>query len=150
MKRITITLLFATLVAAAMLTACSSDSGSQTAEPSEKTAAQPDQQTVALKIGESIPVEAIGATIAFDTVLEDSRCPQDVECFWEGNAKVGLSLISDELREDFELNTSDHGGAVSFVRNGYAIAIENLNPKPKSTETIDPALYELMLKIQKQ
>ncbi len=133
-----------------LLVGCSSDSGSQQDAAADKAAAAPNETSVALEVGESLAVPALGATIGFDTVLEDSRCPVDVECVWEGNARVGLRLVSDELDEDFELNTSEQGGATSFLAAGYAISIEKLEPKPTSTTPIDPKFYHLTLKLQKR
>jgi hypothetical protein len=30
--------------------------------------------------------------LQFDSILEDSRCPIDVMCFWEGNARISFVL----------------------------------------------------------
>jgi len=134
----------------ALLAGCSAEDTSKTGEPSTKAAVAQDPETVELKAGESVEVPALAASIAFDTVLEDSRCPVDVECVWEGNAKVGLRLVSDESSAPFELNSSQQGGETMFAHAGYSVTIDSVDPKPKSTEAIDPALYVLTLKIQKQ
>ena len=33
-----------------------------------------------------------GVTITFLEVLEDSRCPKDVDCVWAGQAKIKISI----------------------------------------------------------
>jgi hypothetical protein len=47
---------------------------------------------IELGLGETVRVDAGDLTIAFDAVLDDSRCPLEVLCFWEGNAAVRLIL----------------------------------------------------------
>lgn len=56
--------------------------------------------TFALRRGASTVVD--GQRIRFDAVVEDSRCPEDVSCVWEGRATVSLSVFGagriDEVR----------------------------------------------------
>lgn len=49
-----------------------------------------------LEVGQSFTVN--GTRITFAMVEGDSRCPCDVECFWEGVATVRLLAGSDTLR----------------------------------------------------
>ncbi|MHB9141898.1 MAG: hypothetical protein ACYC25_08495 [Paludibacter sp.] len=37
--------------------------------------------------------EKYNFTLQFDSVINDSRCPYGVECFWEGNVQVKFILI---------------------------------------------------------
>jgi hypothetical protein len=133
-----------------LLIGCSAENSSNTDNAADKAAATSNTESISLEVGESIEVPALRVTIGFDTVLEDSRCPVDVECVWEGNARVGLQLVSDELYEDIELNTAEQGGATTYSHNGYAVSIEKLEPRPTSTTPIDSKLYHLTLKIRKQ
>ena len=47
-------------------------------------------QMVAIRIGERIAVSGTGWTIRFEQVVEDSRCPVDVQCIWAGQVIVRL------------------------------------------------------------
>ncbi len=140
--------LLVVVMTAGLLVACSTDNAPESNDAAKVST--PSAETISLKIGESVEVPVIHATIAFDTVLEDSRCPTDVECVWEGNARTGLRLVSDELSESFELNTSQQGGATVHTVNGYELSIDRLEPKPVSTRGIDPRLYSLELRLKKQ
>lgn len=48
-----------------------------------------------LNEGDSIWIEKDLFEITVVSVIEDSRCPADVQCFWEGNAKVEV-LVNDQ------------------------------------------------------
>ncbi|WP_412060780.1 hypothetical protein [Rubrivirga sp. IMCC45206] len=45
---------------------------------------------VAVPLGESASLD--GLTLSFQAVAEDSRCPEGVECVWEGRAAVRLTV----------------------------------------------------------
>lgn len=52
-------------------------------------------------------IQPEGITITFEQVLEDSRCPEGVDCFWEGLANVELSL-QETGRQQVAFTLSDH------------------------------------------
>ena len=52
-------------------------------QPSEINFAKLDTE-ISLYIGESVIINDHGITLKFVDVLDDSRCPSDVECVWEG------------------------------------------------------------------
>ncbi|WP_412069909.1 hypothetical protein [Rubrivirga sp. IMCC43871] len=45
---------------------------------------------VAVPLGESANLD--GLTLAFQAIAEDSRCPEGVDCVWEGRATVRLTV----------------------------------------------------------
>ncbi|MBN2263032.1 MAG: hypothetical protein JW735_08970, partial [Prolixibacteraceae bacterium] len=48
-------------------------------------------------------------SFSFDELMEDSRCPMNANCVWEGNAKIRLSLkSSDDQEHSIELNTNSN------------------------------------------
>lgn len=85
--------------------------------------------TVSAKLGES--VTALGETITPVKVLEDSRCPSDVQCIWAGTVRVdgtaqggmGLGQLTFELGK---MNTTEVN----------SITLVDVKPYPKSTTTI--------------
>ncbi|MDU9050918.1 MAG: hypothetical protein Q3M30_18875 [Candidatus Electrothrix sp. Rat3] len=84
-------------------------------------------------------------TIRFNTVLEDSRCPTDVQCPWEGNAEILLELSGGDLAT-VHLNT---GGMFprTEVYNGYTITLDDLKPHPVEGESIAENDYAAVLSI---
>ena len=71
-----------------------------------------------------------GTVIRFVRVEEDSRCPQEADCVWEGNAVVAFELIeSGVVPRPFTLNTNDSFGN-EIVLQGYTISLTSLLPTP--------------------
>ena len=72
-------------------------------------------QEFILEAGDSARIGDTNLVLMFDSVSEDSRCPRDVACIWEGNARLKLILREyasmdagavEVLDENLELNTS--------------------------------------------
>ena len=62
--------------------------------------------------------------------IEDSRCPSDVTCVWEGQAKVSLQILqdSDEIKITFVT-----GEKTTEILNQYKINLIDVLPYPTST-----------------
>lgn len=112
----------------------SSTTASVTVTPAEDTITPTpasDKITIDLKVGES---KAVGkaASITFDKVDSDSRCPTGTQCIWAGEAKVIVSYKG--FSEDKSpLTISNLNGAVVLGENDgmiYSIQLMNLMPHP--------------------
>ena len=88
--------------------------------------------------------------LCLDSVINDSRCPTGVYCFWEGNATVRFSFEKNESSPVvFDLNT--HKGFTSdTVVSGYKISLLGLNPYPSVNHEIDQDDYKAELMIEKK
>jgi len=105
--------------------------------------------TLKLAINKSAINNENQLTIRIDSVLNDSRCPMDVECIWEGNAAVRFLFINDKEKTKFILNT--YGGSnfrSDTIIDGYSIQLVKLQPYPVSTKVIsnDEYVAELLIK----
>jgi hypothetical protein len=70
--------------------------------------------------------------LRMDSVLNDSRCPSNVVCVWEGNAEVRFLFRVDSIQTDFVLNTNGGSGFNSdTIISGYRIKLLDLSPYPK-------------------
>ncbi|HNW51464.1 MAG TPA: hypothetical protein PKH79_10300 [Prolixibacteraceae bacterium] len=90
-------------------------------------------------------------SIRIDSVLNDSRCPSDVVCAWEGNAEVRFILTNGESETKFVLNT--HGGdnfRKDTIIDGCSILFVDLKPYPVSTKEISNNEYVAELLIKKK
>lgn len=68
--------------------------------------------------------------LEFVSVLEDSRCPADVQCIWAGNARVKVRVTDWRgAVKLFELNTT--AGPKGDQFGGFAINLVGLTPEPK-------------------
>lgn len=124
------TLLFASLLFAH---GCASASG-----PSEVPLGEPFE----LAPGDSAAVE--GLTVSFQAVTQDSRCPIDVVCVWQGDASVLLSLeAAAEPAATRELHTGIEPRETSFA--SYVVRLVSVAPAPRSSAKIEPEDYRVTL-----
>ncbi|CAK8721339.1 hypothetical protein KKHLCK_10585 [Candidatus Electrothrix laxa] len=84
-------------------------------------------------------------TIRLTSVLEDSRCPTDMQCAWEGNAEIMLELSGGDL-ETVHLNTGPQFPSTETY-NGYTITLQELKPYPTEGMSIGESDYIAVLSI---
>lgn len=101
-----------------------------------------------VKIGGSARFLRSGLKVRFLKVVEDSRCPEGVDCIWAGNARIQIEVRSGRLKPTvFELDTN--GEKTQIEAGGYAISIKRLDPYPKSDSQIIESRYTAKLAISK-
>ncbi len=85
--------------------------------------------------------------LGFGEVLEDSRCPVDVTCVWEGNGKVVIGIAAGMgPTHALILNTSLDPRAV--VWNGIRVTLLELTPAPHAGTDIPPEDYAVRLRLE--
>ncbi|PHR13683.1 MAG: hypothetical protein COA40_03770 [Aequorivita sp.] len=86
---------------------------------------------IAVKVPKGETIVLKGVSIKFMEVLEDSRCPEGVDCIWAGRAIVKVKvtangkseeklLIFGEIRPGEEKNTNLYSSA-NFAINGLSL-----------------------------
>lgn len=104
--------------------------------------------TFPLRVGQTVRVEGEPLHLRFDAVLEDSRCPGDVVCVWEGNARLRLLLGSAAPpSQPVELNTALEPRTASAP--GYRVELERLEPQPRSSGPIAQRAYTAHLRVSR-
>ncbi|MFX1253503.1 MAG: hypothetical protein ACFFCZ_17975 [Promethearchaeota archaeon] len=106
----------------------------------------PEQQDVSLntpfnlKIGEFADIESKGIRVTFLAVTQDSRCPKDVNCIWEGDVTVVVKVVLNGLPQgNFELDGSNmHKASFGGI---YYIKLVELSPYPETTDPIPLSSY---------
>jgi hypothetical protein len=107
-------------------------------QPTEVNFAEIDTE-ISLYIGESVTIKDHGIKLKFVDVLDDSRCPSDVECVWEGTVSLMINIqYNSQDLGNFILNSSNLHKA-SFM--GYYVKFKELEPYPISTEIIPKTSY---------
>ena len=103
---------------------------------------------VEIKVGQEKEVEGGDLRIAFERVAEDSRCPQGVQCVWQGNARVRLVAI-DRKGEcvEFDLNTGVEPFEHQF--GVYTIRLAKLAPYPSADRKPGPGDYSATVVVTK-
>jgi len=95
------------------------------------SAAVPLGSEFTLAVGQSATVAGAGLRVGLRAVRDDSRCPVDVQCVWEGDATVALDLSGGSAPAAYDLHTSGR-----FAREAeygaYRIALVRLDPTPRA------------------
>ena len=75
--------------------------------------------------------------------INDSRCPSDVVCVWEGKADVRIDVVSPQSGS---ILLSTYDNLIDTV-GGYSFELIDVSPYPISTKTIKLKDYNVALKI---
>lgn len=106
-------------------------------------------QEFLLPIGQEARITGEDLRISFEDVIEDSRCPLNVTCVWEGRAGILVQLTYDDTTHKVVLNEPGlTGNAVDMFRD-YSITF-HLKPYPGEAENISKKDYYLQLTVSKQ
>lgn len=89
-----------------------------------------------LKEGERRFLKEYEMNVTFKKMLEDSRCPEGVECIWAGNATAEIEFMGTYTRPmTFQLSTTNdtrRGTTTSGNFNGYSISLVEVYPQTTS------------------
>lgn len=88
-----------------------------------------------------------GLKIAFIELVEDSRCPADVQCVWAGNAKIKVRVTRNGRSKILELDTMTKGMAPNY--GNYRLRLKALSPELRSNVRIDRNAYRATIEVTK-
>ncbi|RMH70151.1 MAG: hypothetical protein D6675_10130 [Gemmatimonadetes bacterium] len=97
---------------------------------------------------QTVHLKDTGLSLTFAEVVEDSRCPQQVECVWEGQVVIKLKLqASNNPPQEIELTLrAGHPESAVQTVGEYTIELLNVHPYPQKFETtIKPSRYRAVL-----
>lgn len=89
--------------------------------------------------------------IRFADLVEDSRCPIDVDCIVAGRAVIGLEYIDgseDGIPFQLALDVDNPEAADTVLVGKYDIELLEVFPIPVSTEDPQPEEYTIRLKVE--
>jgi hypothetical protein len=136
-----ISVLLTTIVTAPFLVSAGADAQVDLGEmPARATLGTPFR----LAVNETVAVAGSDISVKFFNVTEDSRCPADVVCVWEGQvtAMVGLTQNSTDLGR-FNLTLGGGGNASMAGQSvgAYTIKLTEVQPYPISSQPTLPSDY---------
>lgn len=106
-------------------------------------------QEFELKVNQEAMIEGEGLAVAFESVLQDGRCPEGVDCIWAGNAKIKVRLSKQKQTPGaIELNTGVSPKSSSYL--DYEVKLVALNPRPKADKAVEPNEYKATLVVTKK
>lgn len=103
-----------------------------TEKSSDNNTQTQNSSSLILKQGELKKIPNTNLKAKYIQMTEDSRCPEDVTCVWQGLAKVELELSSHVSRPQvIELSTMDFEGSnakQTKIFDDYEITLERVSP----------------------
>ncbi len=135
----------AALLFVLVLTSCTSQSGPQL--PQAELFVNAGQQ-FALRVGETAGVATSQAfvLVRFNGVIQDSRCPLDVECITAGSATTLLSVQTALNVHDVTMEVPPNG-TVELVVDEVTVVALGIRPNAQQGVTIDPLDYIVGLRV---
>ena len=98
-----------------------------------------------------IPSEKL--RLRFAEVLEDSRCPTQVDCFWTGQARIAIAIQPEGSGPTtIEFNTNPAPGQTVKVRavGPYSVELQSLDPYPQTPDAIALEDYRATLVVRRR
>uniref|UniRef100_UPI00404884E6 hypothetical protein n=1 Tax=Roseivirga sp. TaxID=1964215 RepID=UPI00404884E6 len=89
------------------------------------------------------PVTLIDGSILELTSVEDSRCPEELECIWEGRAAITLNW---KREENFELQLNDVEYQAEIVQQ-YTLSLIELTPYPNQQNSNTPKVARIKIEL---
>jgi hypothetical protein len=88
---------------------------------------------------------ALDVTITPRAVIEDSRCPEDVQCIWAGTVKIEADIESGmgKATETMQLN-------VPITTEAEVVTLTEVRPAKRSSGEIAKAQYEFVFTVEKR
>lgn len=123
---------------------------SQCTPQSSHAVFQLDQATT-LSYGKSMKAANSDLIISF-TNIEDSRCPEGVNCIVAGKATATLNIAKGQQTETKEVSVKGlckKGCGSSTSAFGYTIKVHNVDPYPSNSSSIKTEDYVLKLTVRK-
>jgi len=98
-----------------------------------------------------IPSEKLN--LRFTEVLEDSRCPTQVECVWTGQARIAISVQPDgggQTNVEFNTNPAPGQTVKAATVGPYSVELASLDPYPQTPDAIEFEDYRATLLVRKR
>lgn len=103
-----------------------------------------------IRYGQELTVKGQDLKVKFVSVLDDSRCPADVTCVWEGDAKIVIAVrLANSDESQMELHTNQRFTQEAKYKQ-YVIRLVGLHPHPRTDVERKPSDYIATLTIKKE
>jgi hypothetical protein len=100
-----------------------------------------------VRVGQAVQITGETLTVTFERVAEDSRCPTNVKCVWEGDAVVRLALQGQKAeRGTLNLHTQANAQREAAFQV-YRVRLVQLVPWPKDSGGIPAETYVATLNV---
>ena len=127
---------------AAVFSMCEKD------EITRSTDSLPLNQEVVIENGKTLQNLTEDISITMVSVVEDSRCPTEVDCVWEGDANVRFSFKTGANAHEINLHTTLNPKDTTIGK--FNISLQRLDPHPANTDAIPQNAYKATIVVSKK
>ncbi|XGW00846.1 MAG: hypothetical protein ACAF41_33250 (plasmid) [Leptolyngbya sp. BL-A-14] len=104
-----------------------------------------------LKYAQVAFVRSHNLRIRFSGVSEDSRCPSEVACIWEGQVTIAVNVAQGSRNlGSGNLTISPRSKASSINFENYNIKLLSVSPYPKDSHKVELSEYSVTLVISRK
>ncbi len=108
-------------------------------------------QGFTLRVGQDARFEGEGLTVTLRGVPDDSRCPEDAQCVWEGSVRVQVELkTASDPGTIVELNTISRVGSPEETYQSYTVQLVSIAPNKGLSRAIKPDEYIVGLIVKRR
>ena len=105
-----------------------------------------------LQLNQTAQIPLYDIQIIFSKILEDSRCPSDVQCVWEGDVRIQMDILEQEQKMksvDFSLGANDI--TRMYLLDKFYLELIQIEPYPTSSlHEILPSDYSAVFVVKPQ
>jgi len=105
-------------------------------------------QEVKVAFSDQAVIEGEALTLTFKDMNEDSRCPENVQCVWEGRATITIEALKEGGTPGALALTLPSPSAGTY--SGYSISLLALEPHPEAGSQTPLEEYVATLVVTKQ
>jgi len=123
---------------------------SSDARTEERTGEAVLEREFKIKYGQELTVKGEGLRVTFASLLDDSRCPINATCVWEGDAEILIGVRRANAEESqIALHTNQKFSQAGTYRQ-YVIRLVALDPYPRADVENKESDYTATLLIKKE
>lgn len=101
-----------------------------------------------LRVTETAKMTNGNLQLSLTGIPEDSRCPEDVNCIWEGQIRLFIDAAIPEKKESIEYKIEKSKmGKVDHTFQNYNILVQDVQPLTQSGVRISKENYIVTLKV---
>ena len=101
-----------------------------------------------LKMNETSKLKGGDLLLKFTSIPEDSRCPEDANCIWEGQVRIFIEAATTSNKKTLEYKIEKSKiGRISKDFQNYTILVEDVQPLTQSGSRIPPEDYILRMRV---
>lgn len=113
----------------------------------QQTSKMASAEKVSVKYGETVSTKSKRVKAKLVEIIEDSRCPEDVDCIWAGRIRIKLTVTTKKgAPADIELSSDQQ---TSVEVGAYRLTLGEVGPKRKGGTALTKEDYVAEITIEK-